>query len=72
VVAFRNFAKAPKRGFKEIGWEGVHWICVSRDASKWWNLVKKLMEIRLPENVGTFQLDEKLLAPQEGLRSVLL
>jgi len=45
---------------------------VSQDTAKLWNLVKKVMEIRLPENVGTFQLDKELLAPQEGLRSVPL
>jgi hypothetical protein len=71
-VAFRSFLNAPKTGFKETGWEGVGWIYVAQDRSKWWNLVKKVMKIRLPENVGTFQLAEEILASQEGLRSVSL
>ena len=69
---FSQFANAPKTGFKEIGWEGADWIYVAQDRSKWRNLVKKVMNIRLPENMDTFQLAEELLAPQEGLRSVPL
>ena len=49
-------------GREWTGWEGVDWIFVAQVRSKWCSLVEKVMKIRLPENVGTFQLAEELLA----------
>jgi hypothetical protein len=72
IVVLRNFGKAPKSTFKEIGWEGGDWIYVAQDRTKWCNLANKITEIRFPENAGTFQLAEGLLASQDGLLSVQL
>jgi hypothetical protein len=61
VVEFMWFRIGPSGGFY-----------VTQDRPKWWNIVNKVMKIRLPENMGTFQLAGKLLASQEGIRSVPL
>jgi len=70
--ASSRFSQFCKGGYNRIqrNRKGVEWIYVVQDRPKWQNLVKNVMKIRLPENVGTFQLSEELLASQEGLRSV--
>jgi hypothetical protein len=33
---------------REIGSEGVDWIHVAEDRDQWWDLVKTIMNLRVP------------------------
>jgi hypothetical protein len=33
---------------REIGWEGVQWIHLDQDRDQWWDVVKTVMNYRVP------------------------
>jgi hypothetical protein len=39
---------------KEIGWDGMDWIDVAHDRSRWRVLENKVMKLQFPQNVGNF------------------
>jgi hypothetical protein len=34
-----------KLDFREIGWDGVDWICLARDRDRWMALINKVMKL---------------------------
>jgi hypothetical protein len=61
-----------KIDLKEIGWEGVDWICLAQDSSQWWALVNTVMNLQLPYNMGISRVVKQLLASQERPSSMEL
>jgi hypothetical protein len=43
-----------KMDLKEIGWGGIDWIHLAQDSDQWRILVNTVMNLRVPENVGSF------------------
>jgi hypothetical protein len=41
-----------KMDLREIGWSGMDWIDLDQDRDQWRALVNKVMNIRVPQNVG--------------------
>jgi hypothetical protein len=37
-----------KINFKEMGWKGVVWICLTKDMIQWWVVVNTLMYFQFP------------------------
>jgi len=42
-----------KTHFQEVGWEGMGWIDLTQDRSRWWALMKAVMDLRVPYNAGS-------------------
>jgi hypothetical protein len=38
----------------EIGWGGVDWISLAQDREQWRDLVKAVMNLRVPQTAGKF------------------
>jgi hypothetical protein len=38
----------------ELGWHNMHWIDLAQDKDKWTALVNMIMNVRVPQNVGSF------------------
>jgi hypothetical protein len=58
-----------KTDLKEIGWDSVDWIDLAQDKDQWRALLKTVMNLRVPSNVGKFPVAALLAASQEGLSS---
>jgi hypothetical protein len=43
-----------KIDLREIGWDGMDWIDLAQDRSKWRALVNTVMNIRVPKNAEKF------------------
>jgi hypothetical protein len=43
-----------KIDLREIEWDGMDWIYLAQDRIKWRALVNKIMNLRVPQNVGKF------------------
>jgi hypothetical protein len=39
---------------REIGWDGGDWIDLAQDRDQWRALVRAVMNLRVPKNVGKF------------------
>jgi hypothetical protein len=39
---------------REIGWDGGDWIDLAQDRNQWRALVRAVMNLRVPYNVGKF------------------
>jgi hypothetical protein len=39
---------------REIGWGGMDWIYLVQDREQWGALVKTVMNLRVPKNIGKF------------------
>jgi hypothetical protein len=39
---------------REIGWDGMVWIELAQDRDRWRDLVKTVMNLRVPCNAGKF------------------
>jgi hypothetical protein len=37
-----------KMDFREIVWDGVDWIHMAQDRNQWWDLVNRVMNLRVP------------------------
>jgi len=43
-----------KMDLLEVGCEGMDWINAARNTDGWWALVKAVMSLQVPYNVGNF------------------
>jgi hypothetical protein len=43
-----------KRGFREKEWVDMDWINLAQDSSEWKALMNMVMNLRVPQSVGTF------------------
>jgi hypothetical protein len=55
---------------REIGWDGMDWIELAQDSNKWRPLVKMVMNLRVPQNVGKFLSNCTMAASQKVLSSL--
>jgi len=55
-----------------MGWEGVDWIHPAQESDQLRALVSTVMNIRMSKKAGISWLVERLLASQEGIRSIEL
>jgi hypothetical protein len=39
---------------QEVGWESMEWIDLAQDRGRWRALVKAVMDLRVPQNTGSF------------------
>jgi hypothetical protein len=37
---------------KEIGWDGVDWICLAQDRDNWRAVVNEVIKLRVLQNAG--------------------
>jgi len=42
------------KDLKETGWIGVDWMHLVQVRDKWWDLVKTVMNLRVPQKSGSF------------------
>jgi len=38
---------------QEVGWGGMDWFVLAQDRDRWWDFVNVVMNLQVPENVGT-------------------
>jgi len=43
-----------KIDLQEVGWGGMDWIAVTQDWDRWWELVNAVMNLWVPQSVGSF------------------
>jgi hypothetical protein len=43
-----------KLDYREMSWEGVHWIHLAQDTDRWWALVNTAMNVRTSYEVRNF------------------
>jgi hypothetical protein len=55
---------------REIGWGGMDWIYLAQDRDQWRALVNTVMYLLVP--LGNYGVAERLVASQEGFRSMEL
>jgi hypothetical protein len=39
---------------QEVGWGDMDWIDMAQDKDRWWALVSAVMNLRVPQNAGSF------------------
>jgi hypothetical protein len=61
-----------KMDLREVGWSNIDWIHLTQDRDQWQVLVNTVINLRLHEIFGNSSASERLLACQEGLRSMEL
>ena len=44
----RRWENNIKKDLQEVGWEGMHWICLAQDRDRCRELVKAVMNLRVP------------------------
>jgi hypothetical protein len=44
----RRWVNNIKMDFREIGWDGMHWIGLAEDGDQWRTLVNTVMNLRVP------------------------
>jgi hypothetical protein len=42
-----------KNDLRDIGWDGIDWIDLAQDREQWRALVKTVMNLRVPQNLGS-------------------
>jgi hypothetical protein len=61
-----------KIDLREIGWCGEDWIDLPQDSDQWRALVDTVMNLRVPNILGSSSVAAQLAASQEGLSSMKL
>jgi hypothetical protein len=50
----RKWEENIRMDLREIGREGVDWIHLAQDRDQWWAVVNMVINIRVPQKVGSF------------------